>query len=233
MRAISQAGTVINHTLDEKTPTFGFWKLYDFDVDESGLYALDVFHNEGSWTHFITNPPAKGYWEHKSAEEINWTELNITGWANDWYVERSYPKLCYTKAFIAASGADFSGASKPLGQVLEIVPLDNITTVGKGDFQFQLLFNGKPFDNMTVTAERIGNDTQFEKVTDKEGKVKLNLFDPAETTEWLIQADTGMDPRVVVAKDLPRGKDSKEKSFVGPVYRTSLTLRNDYIKREE
>ena len=233
VKIMSQAGTVQNHTLSEKTPTYGFWKFYDFDVDEPGLYIIDLYHTEGSWTHFITNPPATGYWEHKSVDEINWTMLDKTGWAKDWYVERSYPKHCYAKAFVAAPGANFAPASQPVGQTLEIVPLSNITTVGDGEFEFQLLYLGKPFDNITITAERIGNDTKLEAKTDKDGKVKLNLLDPTETTEWLIRADTGMDPRVVEAKDLPRGSDSKEKSYVGPVYRTALTLRNDYVKTVE
>ncbi len=233
VKIMSQAGTVQNHTLSEKTPTYGFWKFYDFDVDEPGLYIIDLYHTEGSWTHFITNPPATGYWEHKSVDEINWTMLDKTGWAKDWYVERSYPKHCYAKAFVAAPGANFAPASQPIGQTLEIVPLSNITTVGDGEFEFQLLYLGKPFDNITITAERIGNDTKLEAKTDKDGKVKLNLLDPTETTEWLIRADTGMDPRVVEAKDLPRGSDSMEKSYVGPVYRTALTLRNDYVKTVE
>ncbi|MHC1687195.1 MAG: DUF4198 domain-containing protein [Methanothrix sp.] len=233
VKIMSQAGTVQNHTLSEKTPTYGFWKFYDFDVDEPGLYIIDLYHTEGSWTHFITNPPATGYWEHKSVDEINWTMLDKTSWAKDWYVERSYPKHCYAKAFVAAPGANYAPASQPVGQTLEIVPLSNITTVGDGEFEFQLLYLGKPFDNITITAERIGNDTKLEAKTDKDGKVKLNLLDPTETTEWLIRADTGMDPRVVEAKDLPRGSDSKEKSYVGPVYRTALTLRNDYVKTVE
>lgn len=230
VKVISQSGAVLNHTLHEKTATDGYWKLYDVDVDEEGLYIVDLFHTEGSWTHFITNPPATGYWEHKYADEIDFDALNTTGWADDWYVERSYPKLCYAKAFLAAPNSDFSLASKPLGQKLEIVPLDNITTVGKGDFSFQVLLSGEPMDNLTVTAERIGDDTKLEAVTDKEGKVTLNLTDPTELTEWLIRTDTGMDTRVVEIKDLPRGKNSNEKSYVGPVYRTALTLRNDYMK---
>lgn len=230
VKVISQSGAVLNHTLHEKTAKDGYWKLYDVDVDEEGLYIIDLFHTEGSWTNFITNPPATGYWEHKYADEIDFDALNTTGWADDWYVERSYPKLCYAKAFLAAPNSDFSLASKPLGQRLEIVPLDNITTVGKGDFSFQVLFSGEPMDNLTVTAERIGDDTKLEAVTDKEGKVTLNLTDPTELTEWLIRTDTGMDTRVVELKDLPRGKNSNEKSYVGPVYRTALTLRNDYMK---
>jgi hypothetical protein len=229
VKVLSQSGKELNHTLDDKTATNGFWKLYDFDVDEPGLYIVDLYHTEGSWTHFITNPPATGYWEHMYADEIDFEALNTTGWADDWYVERSYPKLCYAKAFVAGPNSDFSLASEPLGQALEIVPLDNITTVGDGEFAFQVLFQGQPFDNITVTAERIGDDTKLEAVTDKDGMVKLNLTDPTELTEWLIRTDTAMDSRVVEQKDLPRGKNSNEKSYVGPVYRAALTLRNDYI----
>lgn len=233
IKTISQSGQVQNHTLSEKTATDGFWKLYDIDVNEPGLYVIDLFHNEGSWTHLITNPPVTGYWENKYADEIDFGAINTTGWADDWYVERSYPKLCYAKAFLAGPNSDFSIASKPLGQKLEIVPLDNITTVGKGNFAFQVLFSGLPMDNLTVTAERIGNDTKLEAVTDKEGKVTFDLTDSTELTEWLIRTDTGMDSRIVEAKDLPRGKNSNEKSYLGPVYRTALTLRNDYIKTVE
>jgi uncharacterized GH25 family protein len=229
VKVLSQSGKELNHTLDDKTATNGFWKLYDFDVDEPGLYIVDLYHTEGSWTHFITNPPATGYWEHMYADEIDFEALNTTGWADDWYVERSYPKLCYAKAFVAGPNSDFSLASEPLGQALEIVPLDNITTVGDGEFAFQVLFQGQPFDNITVTAERIGDDTKLEAVTDKDGMVKLNLTDPTELTEWLIRTDTAMDSRVVELKDLPRGNNSNEKSYVGPVYRAALTLRNDYI----
>ncbi len=229
VRVMSQSGRELNHTLSEKTATDGFWKLYDFDADEEGLYIIDLYHTEGAWTHFITNPPATGYWEHKTVEEINWTELNTTGWADDWYVERSYPKLCYAKAFVAGPNSDFSSASKPIGQALEIVPLDNITAVGDGKFLFQVLFQGQPFSNLMVTAEKIGNDTKLQAVSDDDGKVTLDLADPSEIMEWLIRTDTGMDARVVEQQDLPRGKESKEKSYVGPVYRTALTLRNDYI----
>ncbi|NPV62429.1 MAG: DUF4198 domain-containing protein [Methanotrichaceae archaeon] len=225
----SQSGQVLNHTLNEKTATNGFWKLYDFDVDEPGLYVVDLYHTEGSWTHFITNPPATGYWEHAYVDEIDFDALNTTGWADDWYVERSYPKLCYAKAFVAGPSSDFSLASKPIGQALEMVPLDNITSVGDGEFEFQVFFQGQPFDNLTVTAERVGDDTKLEAVTDEEGKVKLNLTESSEITEWLIRTDTGMDQRVVELTDLPRGRNSQEKSYVGPVYRTALTLRNDYI----
>ncbi|MCX8207952.1 MAG: DUF4198 domain-containing protein, partial [Methanothrix sp.] len=57
-----------------------------------------------------------------------------------------------------------------------------------------------------------------------------DLSDTSELSEWLIKVDTGKDTRIVELKDLPRGKKSQEKSYVGPVYRSVLVLRNDYIK---
>jgi uncharacterized GH25 family protein len=230
IRIISQTGVELNHTLDEKTTTNGYWELYDFSVDEPGLDIIDLYHTEGSWTHIITNPPVKDLWENKYFDEINWSELNTTGWADDWYVETSYPKYCYAKAFVACPSSDFSLASKPVGQTLEIVPLDNITTVGKGELRFQVLFNGLPFDNITVVAEKIGGDARMEARTDKEGEVGLNLSDAAVVSEWLLKVDTGADSRVVEQKVLPRGKSSSKLSLVGPVYRATLTLRSDYIK---
>jgi uncharacterized GH25 family protein len=230
IRIISQTGVELNHTLDEKTATDGYWELYDFSVDEPGLDIIDLYHTEGSWTHIITNPPVKDLWENKYFDEINWSELNTTGWADDWYVETSYPKYCYAKAFVAGPSSDFSLASKPVGQTLEIVPLDNITTVDEGELRFQVLFNGLPFDNITVVAEKIGSDARMEARTDKEGEVRLNLSNAALISEWLIKVDTGADSRVVEQKVLPRGKSSSKLSVVGPVYRATLTLRSDYIK---
>ena len=226
----SQSGSKETHIFNNKTPTDSFWKVYSFDVDEPGLYVIDAYHTEGFWTHIMTNPPDKGFWENKYVDEINFSSLNKTGWADNWYVERSYPKYCYGKSFLAGSGSDFSIATQPVGQRFEIVPLDNITKIGKGDFQLQVLYEDKPFENITVQAEKVGNDTMIKGVTNKEGKVKLNLTDHAELSEWVIWADSAMDTRIVEAKDLPRGKNSNEKSYVGPVYRAALVLRSDYIK---
>jgi uncharacterized GH25 family protein len=233
MRVISPSGQVINHTFDEKTDTIGYWKLYEFDVDEPGLYAMDLYHSEGAWTNIITNPPAKSIWQAGYAPEIDFEALNKTGWADDWYVERSYVKHCYAKAFVAGPKSDFSVAGKPIGEKLEIVPLDNITTVGKGDFNFQVLFDGKPMDNLTVIAERVGNDTKLTAVTDKEGKVKFDLTNPsAEFNQWLITTDTGTDLRTNELLDMPKGKNSNMKSYVGPKYITTIILTTEYIKAE-
>jgi hypothetical protein len=226
----SQSGSKESHVFTNKTTTDGFWKVYGFDIDEPGLYILDVYHTEGFWTHIMTNPPDKGFWENEYFKDINFGFLNKTGWADNWYVERSYPKYCYGKAFLAGTNSDFAVASKSIGQKFELVPLDNITTIGKGDFQFQVLYEGKPFENITVQAEKVGNDTMIKSVTDKDGKVNLYLNDSSELSEWVVWADSAMDIRIVEAKDLPRGTNTNAKSYVGPVYRAALVLRSDYIK---
>jgi len=224
---IGPSGEVI---LDGQGEISGFWDIYKVADVEPGLYTADVYHCEGSWTHIITNPPADGYWEHQYADEIDFESLNKTGWAEDWYVERSYIKNCYAKAFVAVGDdLNFSPASEPIGQELEIVPLNDINTVGKGEFQFQVIFKGEPISDLDVWAMRVGDDTPVEGVTDDEGNVSLNLTDASELSEWIVRTDTKMDPRVVEAVNLPRGPLSEEKSYVGPVYRAALTLRSDYL----
>jgi uncharacterized GH25 family protein len=229
---LRQDGGVIDHLVNNKTDTSGFWPVFDFNVESPGLYVISAYNFGGSWTHFITNPPAKEYWESGFVDDIDINSINKTCWANDWYIERSYPLNTYAKSFVAGPDSDFALASKPLGQILEIVPLDNITQAGKGNFQVQVLYKNNPFDNITVTAQKVGNDSKTSGVTDKDGKVSLNLKDSSEISEWIIVADTLMDPRVVEPKDLPRGDKSNEKTFVGPVYRATMVLRTDYVKPE-
>ena len=227
--------TVIGPTgdivLDGTGEISGFWDVYTFVAEEADLYIVDVYHSEGSWTNIITNPPTGGFWVHAYAYEIDFDSLDKTGWADDWYVARSYPKNCYAKAFVAVGEeADLSKANEAVGQELEIVPLDDISTVGEGDFAFQLLFQGEPISGIDVWAMKVGDDTPVESVTDGEGKFTLNLTDEgSQLTEWIVRADTKMDPRIVEAVDLPRGPLSAEKSYVGPVFRAALTLRSDYI----
>ena len=43
---------------------------------------------------------------------------------------------------------NFSLANQPLGQVLEILPVSNITTVEDGGFQFLVLFEREPMPNL-------------------------------------------------------------------------------------
>ena len=91
----------------------------------------------------------------------------------------------------------------------------------------------EPFPGIDVWAVRVGDDSNVvEGVTDDDGKVTLNLTDSSELSEWVMRTDTKMDPRIVEAADLPRGEASTEKNYVGPVYRSTLTLRSDYIMED-
>jgi uncharacterized GH25 family protein len=228
-----QDGGLIDHIVNEKTDTMGNYPIFSFDVERPGLYVITSYNGGGAWTHIITNPPATAYWEAGTVDEIDFDAIDKTGWAKDWYVERSYPLHTYGKSFIAGPDSDYSIASKPVGQILEVVPLTNITEAGNGEFQFQVLYQGQPFSDIELVAQKVGDDTKLRGMTDAEGKVSLNLSTTDEFREWVVVADTLMDTRVVEAKDAPRGEDSNEKTFVGPVYRATLVLRTDFLKPEE
>ena len=223
-----QDGGVVDRVLDEKTNTMGNYPIFSFEVEHPGLYVITGYNDGGAWTHIITNPPAKGYWEEGNVDDIDFDAINKTGWAKDWYIERSYPLNTYGKSFIVGPNSDYSIASKPVGQILEVVPLTNITEAGNGDFLFQVLYQGQPFNDIELIAQKVGSDTKIRGMTDAEGKASLDLSSTDEFSEWVIVADTLMDPRVVEAKDEPRGEDSNEKTFVGPVYRATVVLRTDF-----
>lgn len=225
-----QVSDDINGTQDGKT--MGYYKVFEFPVEKPGLNILDLFHTEGAWTHIVTDPKdiEGGEWINKAVDEIDFDSLNKSGWSDGWFVERSYPKYVYSKTFIAGPDADFSKANAPVGQEWEIVPLSNITSVGSGPFEVQVLSQGKPFEGIAVKAAQIGtpeDEITINETTDAEGKVTLDLDSPGE---WVIKSDTGTDPRITVAKDEPRGSVSKEKSIIGPVYRYALVLSSDYVK---
>jgi hypothetical protein len=112
--------------------------------------------------------------------------------------------------------------------MLEIIPLTNITEVGNGDFEFQVLYQGQPFSDLELIAQKVGDDTKIRGTTDAEGKAMLNLSSTDELSEWVVVADTLMDTRVVEVRDAPRGEASNEKSYVGPVYRATVVLRTDF-----
>nr|WP_319540730.1 DUF4198 domain-containing protein [uncultured Methanospirillum sp.] len=225
-----QVSDDVNKTQDCKT--MGYYKVFEFPINKPGLNVLDLYHTEGIWTHVVTNPPdiEGGEWINKPIEEINFDTMNKTGWADNWYIERSYPKYVYSKTFVAGPDADFSGANKAYGQEWEIVPLSNITTAGTGSFEVQVLYKNKPFEGAAVKAAKAGtpeSEIAINETSNAEGKVSLNLDSPGK---WVIKSDTGTDSRITTLKDEPRGAKSTEKSIVGPVYRYALVLSDDYFK---
>ena len=219
----------------QECKTMGNYKIFEFPVEKMGLNVLDLYHTEGTWTHFVTNPPDTegGEWVNKPLEQIDIDAMNKSVWADNWYIDRSYPKYVYSKTFIAGPNADFTKANIPIGQDWEIVPLSNITTVGTGPFMIQVLYKGKPFEGIVVKAAKTGTPEDkitINETTDTEGKVSLNLDSKGI---WVIKSDTGIDPRITNLIDEPRGKASTEKSVVGPVYRYALVLSDEYQKPDE
>ena len=102
------------------------------------------------------------------------------------------------KTFFVASAsldkprADNPGFNKPLGHPLELVPLTNpVTPMGPGTpIRVRLLFKGRPIAGERVAFIPQGAqlkegvmDTQYERVTDKDGEA---TFEPKEAAYYLV-----------------------------------------------
>ncbi|MHC1631029.1 MAG: DUF4198 domain-containing protein [Methanotrichaceae archaeon] len=222
---VTDMGIVADGVVDDNTMTNGPYYYIDFDVNETGLYVAKAEHHEGALT-FVRTTFGTEYEEMGPYETIDWSSVDKTNWDNDWYIVEAYDDVVkFSKTFFVVNNSDFASASAPVGQKLEIVPLGNITTIGTGDFQFQVLFEGEPCSGSTVTAMKAYCE-DIEGTTDDEGKVTLNL---PEKGEWLIKT---YYKDVVKESLLQHGPDSIEDSDVGIVYYHVLTLRSDYEQPE-
>ncbi len=225
--AVAASGTIIDEVLDEYTKKNGPYYYIEFDVDETGMYVAKSEHHEGALTFVCTSFGTEPE-EMEAYDDIDWDSVDKSGWESDWYITDAYvDAVKFAKTFLVVENSDFESASQPLGQKMEIIPLDNITTVGTGDFRFQVLFDGEPRSGIDVTAMKAYCDQEITGVTDDEGKVTLNL---PEKGDWLIKAGPYKDGS---SEALPyHGSDSSEKSFVGTCYNHVLTLRSDHVQPE-
>ncbi|UEC42592.1 MAG: conserved exported protein of unknown function [Methanothrix sp.] len=214
------------YDLDETAETNGPYYRVDFDVPLSGLYVATGEQHEGPLT-FVRTRFAAPSEEMDGYDEIAWDEVDTAGWDSDWYIAEAYDDLVkFSKLFIVAENADFASASVPVGQRLEIIPLDNITSLGTGEFRFLVLFDGEPAAGLDVRLAMTGNPAVEEGVTDKDGVVVLAVPEPGL---W-IAATEHKDGEMMVLPQ--RGPDAVDESFVGTGYFSVLTLRPDYIKPE-
>ena len=136
---------------------------------------------EGSYLVAATYQPT--FWSKNAAGE--WAQKNLREMPGAVYCEQ-------TQMFgknVLNVGHDSLGketVTRPLGHTLEIVPLDNPSAHRVGEaIPMQVLFNGEPLAEATVTASFAGFDTSykevghaaeaqaFSKLTDAEGKVEL------------------------------------------------------------
>ncbi len=87
--------------------------------------------------------------------------------------------------------------SKPVGQMLELVPLVNPATVKPGgDLPVQILFDGKPLPKAQVFATFAGfskdaGSFAFAGRSDKDGKVNVKVWSPGE---WLLLTKNDAPP---------------------------------------
>lgn len=110
------------------------------------------------------------FWSKNAA---GWKRTNMTEMTDATYCEqtRMYGKHI---ANVGHESASKDIISKPLGHLLEIVPLDNPANVHVGDkFKVKVLYKGEPLPNVTLTATFDGFDTSDRS---KSHKVEAQAF---------------------------------------------------------
>ncbi len=102
------------------------------------------------------------------------------------------------KTIVYAGGAPDDTPTKPLGQVLEIVPAKNPSTLKVGDeLSVKVLFGEKPLAGLKLTAWHRDGDTltTVNAATDKDGKAAFKLM---KSGPWVVR---GVHMRRVVEKN--------------------------------
>ena len=226
LKVISPGGEETAFVVDDTISTNGPYYRFDFEVADPGFYAVSGEQHEGALTFVRTNFGAPNE-EMEGYDEIDWARQDTSGWDLDWYIAEAYEDMVkFSKALIVAENFDFASSSEPVGQKLEIVPLDNITSVGSGDFKFLVLFDDQPASGLDVTLATSGEHSVAEGVTDENGEVSLEIPAPGF---WIVKTEYKDGEQ----KMLPQhGADAVDESFVGTGYFSILTLRSDYVKPE-
>ncbi len=122
------------------------------------------------------------YWSKNAA---GWKRQNMTEMKDASYCEqtRMYGKNIVN---VGHNSADTAVITRPVGHMLEIVPLDNPANIHVGDrFKVRVLFQGEPLVHATLTATFDGFDTSdrsknhkteaqaFSDTTDQDGVVHI------------------------------------------------------------
>ncbi|WP_430472223.1 DUF4198 domain-containing protein [Wielerella bovis] len=104
------------------------------------------------------------FWSKNAA---GWKRENMTQMQDATYCEqtRMYGKNIVN---VGHDSADTAIITRPVGHMLEIVPLDNPANIHVGDrFKVKVLLNGEPLPNVTLTATFDGFDTSDRSKTHK------------------------------------------------------------------
>jgi nickel transport protein len=118
-----------------------------------GSAILSVVYDEGWWTE-----DAKGEWHNAPAD--GFVDFKGTGHYST-----------YPVAYIAATDAQ-----KPVGHLLEIVPLADPTKLSMGDkLEVLVLLEGKPVEGVAVTNDVLTDWDISSTLTDAEGKATVTV----------------------------------------------------------
>ena len=201
----------------------------DFDADQIGLYTILGRHIGGCWWKVYTGPGSRpdrpDYPYTWFPGDVNLDEIDKSNWTDDWHVVRYTTSYKYGKAFVSTN-CDFSEADRVSGQLLELIPLDDVATVGAGDFEFQVLWNGEPLPNGTIQITgTMDSETKVSAICDDEGKATLPLN---ISCDWLITAGAASDDAYWDGEyndTLPCGANyTGPGGFVGNTHSAALTL---------
>jgi Domain of unknown function (DUF4198) len=217
-------GSII--TLDKTAEDEMYW-YSNFEADQVGLYTILGEHVDEHSCKVYTGPGSRvnsnshySYFE----GEVNWDEIDKSRWADDWHVVRYAKPYKYLKTFVSTN-CNFYGTDNAFEQKFEIIPVDDVSTLGTGDFEFKVLFDGRPLPNGTVkltgTKDR---DTKVSAICDENGRAVLPINADGD---WLISAGAAGDYwDGEYNGDFPHGDNytGGATAFVGNTYSTALTL---------
>ena len=201
---------------------------YGFEADQVGLYTILGTHIEEHFYKVYTGPGSRDdyptYPYHWLEGEVNWSEIDKSKWADDWHVEQYSKPYKYMKTF-ASTNCNFYGNDKAAGQKFEIIPVDDISTIGTGDFEFQVLYEGEPLPNGTVMITGTKDkDTKVSGICDENGRAVLPLN---SSGDWLITAGSAGDYwDGEYIGEFPHGENytAGDLAFIGNTYSAALTL---------
>ena len=214
----------------DKTGETGLSWCSGFEADQLGLYTILGLHVDANSYKIYTGPGSREDRPNSTYTyiegEVNWDEIDKSRWADDWHVVRHSKPYKYSKAFVSTN-CNFHGVNSACEQPLEIIPVDDISTIGTGDFKFEVLWEGSPLPNGTIkiTATK-DKDTKVSALCDENGRAVLPLNVKGD---WLISAGAADDSSYwdgAYDGDFPHGDNytNEEKAYVGNTHSAALTL---------
>lgn len=112
-----------------------------------------------------------------------WKQQNLQEMPDATYCEqtRMYGKQIVN---VGHESADTEIITRPIGQMLEIVPLDNPANIQVSDrFKVKVLYKGEPLPNVTVTATFDGFDSRDHR---KDHKVEAQAFSDVTADDGIV-----------------------------------------------